>query len=131
MKEAEQKAAVEDSEIFNYLREGDIDSVMNWIDQTECLDVADVDGSTVLHTAAYYGMVQVVQMLLKKAVNVNAYDENYQTPLHLAAMKGHVAVVDLLLQHQADVTSIDSEGQSPLDWAHMMGFSDIISMLES
>ena len=43
-----------------------------------------INGSTLLHTAAYFGVIPVIKELLKERVDVNLLDYKGATPLHRA-----------------------------------------------
>ena len=47
---------------------------------------------TPLHMAAWFGQVEVSQILLQHKVDQNALDKDGQTPLHKAPYKGHIEV---------------------------------------
>lgn len=63
-------------------------------------------GRTALHSAVYYGLVDVVQLLLTKGVTVNAVDKQGYSALHLACTLGHMECAHKLLEHEADITQI-------------------------
>ncbi|KAL8770751.1 MAG: hypothetical protein Q9209_003618 [Squamulea sp. 1 TL-2023] len=62
-----------------------------------------------LYYAAFLGLEEPIQSLLKSGVDINAYGGRYGTALIAAASQGHVAIVKLLLDHNAEV---DAEGSS-------------------
>ena len=77
-------------------------------------------GLTPLHRAAYYGLKEIVELLLDKGADVNAKEEVGWTPLHYAAAMSHKAIAELLLDKGADVNAKDDGGDTPLDVA-MLG----------
>ncbi|MCJ1358548.1 MAG: hypothetical protein MMC33_008548, partial [Icmadophila ericetorum] len=90
--------------------------------QGALLDVADGDGRTSLHHAAWLGRDDYAKMLLDRGANPNLKEDTLQTALHLACRKGHFGVVDILLKKNVDCTVQDIAGVTPL---HLL--MDIIS----
>lgn len=105
-------------------------------------------GWTLLHTAAYYGHVDLVQLLLDYGADVNSKNKKGRTPLHLAVYNMDLAeydgklsqhedpigvrtkIVQLLLEHGANVDSQDNDGKTPLHAAAYSFTNDnIIRML--
>jgi len=82
-------------------------------------------GETPLHTAAYYGNVEVVKYLISKGANINEKNNVGFTPLHNAAMDtgheehdtGKLEVAELLISKGADVNIEGPDDLKPLDFA--------------
>ena len=56
-----------------------------------------------LRSAAFYGDLEIVRLLLEFKADVNARDDLVgRTPLHMAARNGHLKAARPLLQHKAD-----------------------------
>ncbi|XP_030845217.1 uncharacterized protein LOC754486 isoform X2 [Strongylocentrotus purpuratus] len=70
-----------------------------------------INGSTLIHTASYFGVVAVLKVLLKERVDVNLRDYKGATPLHRAKDK---PTIRLLLENGALLNAIDGEGNTPL-----------------
>ncbi|XP_078685031.1 uncharacterized protein LOC144918296 [Branchiostoma floridae x Branchiostoma belcheri] len=70
-----------------------------------------ISGSTLLHTAAYFGATSVAKELLKERIDVNLSDYKGATPLHRARDK---ATIQLLLDSGAGINARDYEGNTPL-----------------
>ncbi len=76
------------------------------------------NGRTPLHTAAAYGSLEVLQLVLAGCSDPNVLDVEQRTALHLALEKQHSALVDELLDDaRVDLTLATREGLTPLDMA--------------
>lgn len=67
-----------------------------------------------LAKAAGRGMIDHVELLLNKGVDVNSVSKNGNTPLMRASFKGHLAVARLLLARGADINAENAQGNSAL-----------------
>jgi hypothetical protein len=76
---------------------------------------------TGLHLAAYFGVYEVANTLLKHRQSLDLEDSYSRTPLSWAATSGHEAVVKLLLEKGAKLESKDEYGRTPLLWAQETG----------
>lgn len=78
----------------------------------------DKDGFNALHFAALQGHNNLIDLLVKNGVNINATDAVGRTPLYLAVIKQFPDTVRVLLEHGANVNIGDKEGdgkgRSPL-----------------
>ncbi|CAD6587468.1 MAG: hypothetical protein ASARMPREDX12_002854 [Alectoria sarmentosa] len=78
------------------------------------------NGSLPLHSAAWKGSVECIEILLARGVDIDARNDLGRTPLHFAAEEGHVDAVEVLLKHGARVDVKEEESQmTPLDHAKM------------
>ncbi len=75
--------------------------------------LAEHEGGTTVHVAAYLGDVDTVERLLKSGAGIDAADAEGQIPLQYAAREGHAAVVQLLLIKGANPNGRGS-GDTPL-----------------
>ena len=55
--------------------------------------------TTPLHAAAYYGHVEIAQLLLDRGANPKATNVDGKTPLDVARERGHTRLADLLAAH--------------------------------
>ncbi|KAL4225169.1 hypothetical protein ACF0H5_015861 [Mactra antiquata] len=76
-----------------------------------CLRSRIINGSTLLHTACYYGHIPAIKELLSLRVDVNLRDYKGATPLHRAK---NPEVMEILLEAGAHVNAEDSESNTPL-----------------
>jgi ankyrin repeat protein len=75
------------------------------------------EGETALLQAAFWGRLQMAEILIQHGADVNAKAAGGVVPLHEAARMGHVELARLLLDHGADVNAKDGQGNTPLGWA--------------
>ena len=82
------------------------------------LPVANVEGATALHAAAWTGVSAYVSYLLSQGTDgIDAVDAEEQTPLHCAVHGRDVAVVQSLVAHGAKLDEPDHNGHKPLHLA--------------
>ena len=74
-------------------------------------------GTSALMMAAMNGYHEVVEVILKSAVDINARNKSGFTALMLAAQKGHTRVVQQLLQAGADPQLTDASNRTALTHA--------------
>ncbi|KAJ6827283.1 E3 ubiquitin-protein ligase XB3 [Iris pallida] len=121
-------------DFFRAAQSGDADAVgsaLRW-------DPAVLDRTTVydrlsaLHIAAANGRLEVLSMLLERAVHPDLLNRHRQTPLMLAAMHGKIACVQKLLQAGANILMFDSlHGRTCLHYAAYYGHSDCLQAILS
>ncbi|KAM6306279.1 ankyrin repeat domain-containing protein 22 [Aegotheles albertisi] len=71
----------------------------------------------------------LIRMLLRAGVNVNATDISGNTALHYACEMKNQAVIPLLVEAHADISVKNQQGETPLDVARRLQFGSIESML--
>lgn len=83
--------------------------------------------STLLHCAARFGLIEMVDVLLAYHANPHWLDSLGRTPLHAAAAGGHAPVIEQLIGVGADVNARDSVfGMTPLHLAARHGHADAL-----
>ena len=100
-------------------REGDADRVRKLLDAGADVNVRNADKQrlqyTPLHWAAYYGHLEIAEILISRGADLDAEDPDYSTPLYLAAEEGHPKVVEFLISKGAEVNVKSSRwGYTPL-----------------
>ena len=91
-----------------------------------------VNKSTPLHSAAYYGDLEMVQVLLEYGVDVDCPDKYGNTPLIYVSLNGHrndAGVARLLIERGADPNTRALDGYTPLHWASYYGRIEIARLL--
>ncbi|EHK17693.1 ankyrin repeat protein, partial [Trichoderma virens Gv29-8] len=74
-----------------------------------------IEGISPLHVAAYFGLTNYMQELLKRAnTNVNVVNENDESPIYWAAYNGHDNAIKLLLEYGAESNKYSDSGLTPL-----------------
>jgi ankyrin repeat protein len=82
------------------------------------VNLKTTEGWYPLHTAAYYGPPEMIDLLVSKGANVNAPgDYDGWTPLHMASQQDDPAVVKALLKDGADKTIKSSGGKTAAEMA--------------
>ncbi|KAF9548261.1 hypothetical protein EC957_007030 [Mortierella hygrophila] len=80
-------------------------------------------GWTALTTAARFGAIGMVEILLHLGADINHRDEEGSTPLHHAAAYGHIQTITLLIEKGSSTTIKNNGGWTAQDFA----FSDKVS----
>ncbi len=113
-------------EILDAVMDGDQARVAELLRSDPSLANADSDP---LGMAAYFGHVEIVQMLLAAGASVDNTDSDAQTALHAAAQEGHVPVVRLLLDSGASIDPTDERDRTPLRDAAERGHPEAAMLL--
>jgi ankyrin repeat protein len=88
--------------------------------------------ATPLHSAAFYGDLEVVQKLIEYNTNISAKDLGSSTLLLIASEGLHLkdcSVLLLLLEHSADVNAQAKDGSTPLHAASSYGALEVVRLL--
>ncbi len=93
------------------------------------VNLAQADGATALHWAAYHGNISLAGLLLDAGADASAANRNGSTPLWLAASHGDAAMVDTLLEGGADANEELPLGRKPLMLAARSGSVDAVRAL--
>ncbi|KAH9995901.1 ankyrin repeat-containing domain protein, partial [Russula compacta] len=62
------------------------------------LNAQEVIRTTPLHVASAKGNLNIVELLIKHAADLDQPDQNEETSLHLASHHGHLQTASLLLE---------------------------------
>ena len=84
-----------------------------------------------LHCAADYGQVYIIEMLLRANTLINVIDKNKRTPLHLACLRGHHEAAYILTENKANISWRDEDGNTAFLFACLSGSLDVMIMLLS
>jgi ankyrin repeat protein len=99
-----------------------LDVVQYLLDHGADVDAqANIEDSTPLHIASWYGGIKVARLLLEHGAKINARNKEGCTPLHRSLIEldddfpdSHFDVTRLLLEHGADVEALDNNHWTPL-----------------
>ena len=89
-------------------------------------------GNTPLHSAAYFGDIEMVQVLLDYGADVNTQNDLFDTPLNFALLDDHQIepkVARLLVEHGADPNRRGYKGFTALHLASKSGQLEIVRLL--
>ena len=91
------------------------------------------DNSTILHWAARYGLLDIVQVLINEyQCDPHCVNDIGTTPLHGAAFNGQLNIIKYLITEcHCNPLSQDKFGDTPLDYANPNRHQDVIQYLES
>lgn len=81
-----------------------------------------------MHRAAYLGLTEAVQSLLRIGNDPSQLDSFHETALHKAVREGHTTTVAALLE-TGNVNAESSMGMTPLHWACVTGNREIVELL--
>ncbi|EGZ27961.1 hypothetical protein PHYSODRAFT_470587 [Phytophthora sojae] len=108
--------------------------VVQWMGAHCSVDwsATDHDDQTALHYAAFYGHLEVVQLLVEHGVPLDAPDKFGRLAHCSAAINGHLDVVAYLLEEcprPIDINAVDEYGGTCLHWAASKGRKEVIQYL--
>jgi ankyrin repeat protein len=88
-------------------------------------------GNTWLHTAAAFGNINIVKLLLKHGGDVRSQNVNGCTPLHVAVSHARVAIIKTLLNWGSDIHARDNYFKTVLNKARLSGNDELVQLLIS
>ncbi|UYH52250.1 ankyrin repeat domain-containing protein [Candidatus Kirkpatrickella diaphorinae] len=133
MREKDSEGHLTDEQIaalfLDAAREGDLNTIKQFIDAGMEIDAADSRGHTALIVATYKNRYDAAALLLHHGARVDAEDRKGATALSGVAFKGHERVARLLLEHGAKIDHQNHLGRTPLMFALMFERHDIVKLL--
>jgi ankyrin repeat protein len=131
----------EETPLFIAVHEESAQMVNFLLSQGADISIRDRVGRTALHTAAWYGRIEPLQLLLAAGADPKLTDDDGQTPLHLALLPDFSGLgpdlpkrqdaVRLLLEAGAKVTTPNKKGQTPLDLAKEVKDRTLVDLLKA
>jgi ankyrin repeat protein len=94
-------------------------------------EVKDPNGWTPLYTAAYWGRMQCVSILLEHDVNVNNTNKNGDTALHFSVLENNIPLTEELIWARADLSKRTKAGYTPMHLAILLGYYDMVVLLHN
>lgn len=104
--------------------------LINYINNTDNIDLKGRDGRTLLIHACTYNRISIVQLLIDKKSNINIQDDGGYTALHASVISNNINCAKLLVQAGADVNMRDNIGNVPLFYTAKNAF-DMFHLLLS
>lgn len=114
--------------LISAAREGAAGTVRQLLDGGANVNFRDED-TNALNSASANGHTKVVNVLLEKRVQINAYSKRGLAAIHEAASEGHALVVRLLLQGGADINAITDNGATALEIAEEKVNLEVVKLL--
>jgi len=91
----------------------------------------DEHGQTCLMTAAYHGLVEIMEALVAAGVDIAAKDDKGYTALTNAAYSGELAAATWLLDHGADANIRGTDGMTALAFAKKQSHPEMAALLQA
>jgi len=103
-----------DADILSLAVEGKTAEVRELVRDVNNANLAQSDGTTLLHWAVYYDDSELVEQLLEQGADVSVRNDYGATPLSQAAIIGNPDVLELLLEAGADANEKGADDQTPI-----------------
>jgi ankyrin repeat protein len=123
------KLAVAQPLVADAAMRGDDAEVRRLVQDHADVNVAQADGATALHWAAYHRDADLARLLLKAGAKPGAANREGSTPLWLAASQGDAEMVKALLDGGADANEPLPLGRRPLMLAARAGSVEAVRAL--
>jgi hypothetical protein len=109
--------------------EGDPVSVTRMLEEDPRLLSSAWNNHTLLSSAACYGPLECVRLLLERGGEINKANRYGDTTLDLAVLRGHEEMVSMLLSSGADIHRKAHRGQTALMCASINGHVAVVRLL--
>jgi uncharacterized protein len=119
-------------DVFDAAAIGGVDRVRELLErEPELVSAFSADGFTPLHLAAFFGHLDVAQLLVERGADIEAVARNPMQvmPLHSAAAGRHLEIARLLVGRGADVNAAQERGFTPLHAAAQNGDMGLLRLL--
>ncbi len=117
-------------EIFEAAKQGDLAKIQALVGKNpDLVNAKDQEQSTPLHSAAAAGRLKIVEYLIEKGADVNAWNNAHQNPLLYAAYHGRSEIVCLLLEKGAEYSEQDIYGRNVLHYPSREGHPEVVEIL--
>jgi len=86
-------------------------------------------GTGLMHYAAYYGQISIMEYLLSQGLDINLRNREGKTPIYYATQNNRFQAIKYLHEHGADLNMLDNGGNSLMHIAAQEGGVHIIQWL--
>lgn len=118
-----------DRRLVDALQKLDVAAARALLKERVQVDTPQADGTTALHWAARWDLVEVADLLLAAGAKANAGNRYGVTPLSLACTNGNLSMVAKLLSAGAEPNRATPDGETPLMTAARTGNAHVIRLL--
>lgn len=134
------------AELFTAVQRSELDPIREWVKAGNSVD-ATSEGSTLLHSAAVFGSLAVIECLIDElGATVDCKENSNLTPLHLACNEGFEDCAKALLEAGASLHAVNKDsvirlggsipiyspgGRTPLHFAADRGNDECVKLLLS
>jgi len=117
-------------EILDLAIAGDTAIIVARIDSVQDVNLAQTDGTSLLHWAVYYDDQALVDTLVERGADVTVRNEYGATPLSQAAIIGNPDVLSVLLEAGADLEARETKwGGTPMGWSSALNLPQMAAHL--
>ncbi|XP_062280593.1 CARD- and ANK-domain containing inflammasome adapter protein [Scomber scombrus] len=118
VKSEDHEAAQSKSEslIHMIVSDGEVALVDDLLSNTN-IDTVNSSNETLLHVAAEYGHLSIIELLLRRGARMDLQDNRGYTALHRAASRGHTEIVKALIMAGTPIYTLDLQKETPIHLA--------------
>ena len=77
------------------------------------LSYKDSKGNSYLHLAVINGLINIIELLIKKGININSQNNEGNTPLHYAYNINNIKIISILIGNHAELNIKNNNGLIP------------------
>ncbi|KAM7388513.1 hypothetical protein PAMP_024683 [Pampus punctatissimus] len=117
-----------ESFIHTIVSDGEVALVDDLLNNTN-INAINSSNETLLHVAAEYGHLSIIELLLRRGARLDLQDNNGHTALHRAASRGHNEIVSALIKAGTPIYSLDLQSKTPIHLALENGHLNSVNVL--
>ncbi len=102
---------------FDCVKRGDINALRAFLDNYNLLKIKDDEGYNLIAYAVMYNQYDIIELLIKRKININEINKYGASPLTIAARNNNLHAVKLLTQNHCKIHHRDQFGNTPIDYA--------------
>ncbi len=121
--------ALAESPLADAIENGRRDAALELLEEGADVNLAQGDGTTPLHWAAYHLDLGVVERLLDRGAQARTTNRYGASPLGEAAKAGNAAIVARLLEAGADAEAANGDGETALMLTARTGSTEVAKLL--